>query len=392
MNNINRNVLFVHDGPLYVDEETGRYYGIHYDDKLIARYSKFGTNISFLMRKENLNPGSASKYSLLTYKDFNFIPIPNFKSFGKYLRNKPTATRVIKDAVFNNDIIVIRFPSAAGVIAINYARLYKKPVFIEMVACVFDSLWNYDWRGKLLAHYKYFQYKRLVNVASHVHYVTEKFLQTRYPTNGKSLACSDVDIKNMKSDTLNRRLDHIDQSGRYYTLGTIAALDVPYKGQKDVIKALGILKKEGVIFNYKLVGQGDPSYIKAHARQYGVDDQIEILGPIPHDKIFEFLEGIDIYIQPSKQEGLPRAMIEAITMVCPALGARTGGIPELIKDEAIFSPGNINQIIDKLREVNKTWLRNQAIINFDTAQKYKREDLDRKLQNFYSEFLTDWNL
>ncbi|MBK8681415.1 MAG: hypothetical protein IPN31_05830 [Bacteroidetes bacterium] len=37
----NRRVLFVHDGPLYIDSE-GQYYSVHFTDKLIEQYLKLG--------------------------------------------------------------------------------------------------------------------------------------------------------------------------------------------------------------------------------------------------------------------------------------------------------------------------------------------------------------
>ena len=82
-----------------------------------------------------------------------------------------------------------------------------KPVLVEVVACVFDALWNYDYRGKLLAYYKYFKYKQVIKKSVFVIYVTNKFLQSRYPTDGKSIGLSDVDL-NMHDDlVLHKRLN-----------------------------------------------------------------------------------------------------------------------------------------------------------------------------------------
>lgn len=68
-----------------------------------------------------------------------------------------------------------------------------------------------------------------------------------------------------------------------------------------------------------------------------VADQIKIIGQMPHDKVFTWLDSIDIYAQPSRQEGLPRAMIEAMSRGIPCIGAKTAGIPELIDNKYIFT-------------------------------------------------------
>ncbi|MBK6732467.1 MAG: hypothetical protein IPG60_16420 [Bacteroidetes bacterium] len=45
----NRRVLFVHDGPLYIDSE-GQYYSVHFTDKLIEQYLKLGDFVTIVMR------------------------------------------------------------------------------------------------------------------------------------------------------------------------------------------------------------------------------------------------------------------------------------------------------------------------------------------------------
>lgn len=385
-----RKILFIHDGPIYYDELSKKYFGIHYDDNLIKRYSYFGKYVSFLMRLRKLPSYESIKYSRLNSLNFSVIEIPNFKSIRYYLLNKAKAKRIINAAVIEHDIIIIRMPSAAGTIAYHLARKYNKPVLIEMVACVFDALWNYDWRGKIQAHYKMYSYKRMMVDAKHTIYVTNKFLQKRYPTKGKSIGCSDVELVQADDSILENRLKRILKKNGPIVLGTTAALDVPYKGQSDVIKAIGKLKKEGIIFIYKLVGQGDQSNLKLAAERNNVRDQVEIIGSLPHSDVFNFLEEIDVYIQPSKQEGLPRAVVEAMSRACPALGSNIAGIPELIDKECLFDAGKIDQIIEKLKMINNYWMQKQAGKNFEKAKEYQKEELKSRREAFYDQCLVDW--
>ena len=384
-------VLFVHDGPMMTNNRKSEFYGVHYNDILVNRYSYFGENVSFLMRSKEISESEANKYSLIQYKNFHFIEIPNFKSIRDY-QQKTVATRIIHQAVDEHDVIIVRLPSAAGVIAFNYAKKINKPVLVEFVACVFDALWNYDWRGKLLAHYKLRRYQKLMLQATHTIYVTNQFLQSRYPPNGKSIGCSDVEIVPLDEVVMNRRLEKIKKNEIPLILCTVAAIDVPYKGQADVIKAIARLKKEGILFKYKIIGQGYPDRLLKIIEKWKVSDLVEVVGPLPHNKVFDYLEKIDVYIQPSKQEGLPRAVIEAMSKACPCLGARTAGIPELIPDEGIFEPGNIEQIVAKLRLMNTDWLAKNAKMNFGTSKNYQTEILESERNAFYKTFMIDWNL
>lgn len=386
-----RKVLFVHDGPMMTNIGKSLFYGVHYDDQLINRYSYFGREVCFLMRSKEIGVNEANKYSLIQYKNFHFIEIPNFKSIRDY-QKKTEATKIIHQAVEEHDVIIVRLPSAAGVIAFNYAKKKNKPVLVEFVACVFDALWNYDWRGKLLAHYKLRAYQKLMLRATHAIYVTNQFLQNRYPTRGKSIGCSDVEIAPLDEAVMNRRLEKIWKNQTPLTLCTVAAIDVPYKGQADVIKAIGQLKKEGLLFNYKIIGQGNPDRLMKIIEKWNVSDLVEVVGPLPHDKIFDHLEKIDVYIQPSKLEGLPRAVIEAMSVACPVVGSKVGGIPELIQGNSLFKPGIIEQIVVKLRLMNTDWLAKNAKVNFETSKQYQTEALNEKRTAFYKTFLEDSNL
>ena len=348
-------------------------------------YYIFNEKSCYFKKKQN-------NYSLIDHPCFNFISIPNFKSLTT-IHQKDKAKIIIKKAVEEHDIIICRLPSASGVLAFKEAKKQGKPIFVENVACVFDALWNYDWRGKILAYYKYYKYKSIFKEASHVLYVTDKFLQRRYPTNGKSIGCSDVVLNEYDDQILRQRLNKIEQQSSVFKLATVAGIDVKYKGQDDVIKAIAQLKNKGILINYDIIGQGNPERLLSIINQFDVSDLVKIIGPLPHDKIFEYLKNdVDVYIQPSKQEGLPRAVIEAMSMACPIIGSNTGGIPELLNKAFIYPKGNIKALKNILTKIDKKTLLEQAQINFKKSKQYEKSYLENKRNNFYDEFLTDFNL
>lgn len=384
-------VLFVHDGPIYTNSDKSVFYGVHYNDTLIERYTYFGDQVSFMMRSSEVTETEGQNFSIIHHPAFSFIEVPNFKSISTYFKKRQAVT-TIRKAVDEHDVIILRLPSAIGAIAFDYAKSINKPVLIENVACVYDALWNYNWKGKLIAKQKMKKYQAIFKKASHTIYVTDVFLQKRYPTKGKSIGCSDVIVNDLDSSILNKRVLKIQKPSKTPVLGTISALDVPYKGQADVIKVLAILKKQNILFNYKIVGQGDATRLYNIIEQYEVADLVEVVGPLKQDQIFEFLDTIDLYIQPSKQEGLPRAVIEAMSRACPVLGSNIAGIPELINKEALFEAGNIKEIVQLLAEVKKETLEQWARENFLKAETFKKELLDIKRVQFYDQFKKDFNL
>ncbi len=164
---------------------------------------------------------------------------------------------------------------------------------------------------------------------------------------------------------------------------------MPYKGQEYVIKAVSKLNKEGYNFEYCLAGGGDNSYLRSVAEKYNVVDKIKFLGSLPHKDVFKYLDSIDIYIQPSKQEGLPRALVEAMSRGCPALGSRTGGIPELLNKQLVFNNGAVSQICELLIKLDKESLLAEAKRSFEKAKEYDKTVLDKKRSSFYQKFIDD---
>lgn len=386
---MNRKVLFVHDGPLGV--YNSHVYGIHYKNELVDRYSFFGEKVTFLMRSNSLILEDLDKYSKIDHPGFNFINIPNFKSL-KSRHHKGEAKSIINKAVKEHDVIIVRLPSAAGVIAFKHAMKLKKPVLVEFVACVYDALWNYDWRGKILANYKFKQYQQLMKDATHTIYVTNNFLQSRYPSLGKTIGCSDVELQVLDKRVLSTRLTKIKRTKSPLKLATVAAIDVKYKGQADVIKAIATLKKHNLYFKYDIIGQGNPDRLQKLIDSLNVGDLVSIIGAVAHNQIFENLKEIDIYIQPSKQEGLPRAVVEAMSIACPVLGTDVGGVPELINQECLYSKGNITALTNLLANVDQDFLLRNAKLNFEKAKDYQKESLDFSRIQFYKQFKKDFNL
>jgi len=388
-------VLFIQDGELYKDE-FDQYYGTHIDESIKQRYLMLGDTLTLLTRLISVSSDQAKKYGRIEAERFQHVKLPDFKSIKGYFTLRRKAHKIIQEQVAKHDVIVTRLPSASGNYAFKLAKKAKKPFLVEMVGCTFDGYWNYNWKGKFIAHYKLFKQQRIIKHSPFVIYVTSDYLQQKYPTKGENVNISNVKLTQLYPDKVALKAEaflHRNQN-QPLVIATIASLNVPYKGQVDVIRALAILKRrfpERQI-KYKLVGQGDPSRLEEAIQKFGVEDWVEIIGPIKHHQVFEFLESVDLYIQPSKQEGLPRAVIEAMASGCPALGARTAGIPELLQAECIFKGGDYQKIADLISKVDNNWLNKQSTINFKNAQQYTHDTLKDRRRKFYKKFLNHYNI
>ena len=260
---------------------------------------------------------------------------------------------------------------------------------VEFVACPWDALWNYNWKGKLLAPYAFIKNRHVIKNSDYVVYVTNKFLQNRYPTHGRSVNLSNVEIESVEEKILKSRLGRYSEPLTQITIGTAANVDVPYKGHETVIRALHLIKRkiEDLNFVYRVVGSGDASYIKRVITKYQMDDSVLLEGALKHADMNRFFDSIDLYIQPSKQEGLPRAVIEAMSRGLPVLGSRAGGIPELIEPQYIFEKGDYYGLADLLLKTDNQMLSSMAERNFNEAKNYYADAINARRMKFYDEFL-----
>ena len=185
---------------------------------------------------------------------------------------------------------------------------------------------------------------------------------------------------------MTRRLEKIrNKNNNKILLGTTAGLSTKAKGQQYVIKILKKLSKKYDI-RYQMVGSGDNSYLKSVSIRYGVSDYVDFKGQLTHEEVLSWLDSLDVYIQPSMQEGLPRALIEAMSRACPAVGSTTAGIPEILEPEYVFHRGktkDLYRIIDKILISN---LKQRAVRNFEKSKEFEFDKLQTRRSLFYKEY------
>lgn len=386
------NLLFIQQGARVRETTNGKFYvDTSFNNNIWKRYNQYCDKLTVILRKvagkfeeEELR----NKYNWidtdlvnLVLVDDVFLPKKNF--FNMKIRRKINLT--IKNEVIKTDKVILR--SAGDFytnIAYKYCKKYHKVFLIESIGFPLKSFWYHSMFGKFISGIIDYRCKKAIYNAPYVVYVTNKALQKKYPTNGKNIGCSDIEIKIDKD--INKK--KIDESK--IIIGTAASLNTKIKGQKDVLKALNILKKQNLNnFEYQLVGTGDSSYLKKFIIKYNLADNVKILGPLAHDKVFGWLDNIDIYIQPSYNEGLSRSIIEAMSRKCAVICTDVGGNTELIDTEFTYKKGKSKELAKILKKYNTKRIEEQGEKNYNKSKKYDEAKLKYKRDKFYLEFESD---
>jgi len=139
-------------------------------------------------------------------------------------------------------------------------------------------------------------------------------------------------------------------TGRYVILylGRLA----PSKGIKYLIRAMPSLRKYIPDVVLLVCGKGElEGELRNEATTLGVEDAVDFRGFISQDLMTRYYGASDIVVVPSIIEAMGIVPIEAMSMKKPVVGARTGGIPELVKDGVtglLVPPRNPDAIADAI--------------------------------------------
>lgn len=157
------------------------------------------------------------------------------------------------------------------------------------------------------------------------------------------------------------------------------------KNHQFVIK---LLKKSSVNFKYSIAGNGsNRKKLQNLINRLDLNEQVSLLGFV--DDIPDIIQKTDIFIMPSLREGLPVAMIEAMSSGIPIVASNIRGIRDLV-DEGLggflFDFSQSSQFDNAInRLANNTELRsNMGFYNMRKAQIYDIKNVREEMKKIYS--------
>ncbi|MEX0346257.1 MAG: glycosyltransferase family 4 protein [Rhizobiaceae bacterium] len=199
-----------------------------------------------------------------------------------------------------------------------------------------------------------------------------------------------MELERPAKTTLSRRLTRQSQSfDRTLKLGTIATLNGRFKGIQTVISALSLARHRFPSLTYHVLGGGDPGPWQKLIHQHRLEDIVRMDGSVPSgEPVIRWLDDIDVYIQPSLKEGLPRALIEAMSRGCPAIGSSAGGIPELLENTDIFTAGGVDELASLLARKlpDRQWMEESARKNWKLSASFEKAIIEGRRDEFYRHF------
>lgn len=211
--------------------------------------------------------------------------------------------------------------------------------------------------------------------------------------NGVDIQKLKITIQNLKSE-LNIKPEEkiIITTGRLVRKNAVDIL----------IEAFYILNSKFSPFEKSPVGRQAPSFkllivgdglereaLKLQNTKYKIQNNVIFVGFVPPDEVYKYLAISDIFVRPSRSEGLGNSFLEAMAMGVPAIGTPVGGIPDFLKDGEtglfckVDDPKDLAEKIKILFENNE--LRERLIKNAKkiVEEKYDWNNISEKMKEIF---------
>ncbi|MBQ0054650.1 MAG: glycosyltransferase [Synergistaceae bacterium] len=147
------------------------------------------------------------------------------------------------------------------------------------------------------------------------------------------------------------------------------------KNHEIVIRALGKLHDQKL--HYAIAGKGElKDYLQSLAKQRGV--KLYLLGF--RTDVKELYQSADMFVFPSKREGLSVALMEAIASKTPVLCSKIRGNTDLVTEENLFDLNNIRQLTDKISSCSPISATEE---NFANLKPFSLETVTAKMRAIY---------
>jgi glycosyltransferase involved in cell wall biosynthesis len=336
-----------------------------------------------------------------------FHPVPHYLGPWQYLLRAAVIKAAAHGAFTRKDAVILRVPAQVSTCFAGPVLQSKHPYGVEVLGDPYEAFQRGSVEHPLRPIFRWWytrQLKRQCVHASALAYVAE-YLERRYPSGGRAVSLPDVDLPDdalafsSKVPTTNYSSVELQENSavpvarsqwpenRTCTLITIASLAQVYKGTDALVEALGRCPVSGLDLRLRIIGDGKHRpQLEARTAALGLAARVCFLGQLPAgDAIREELDQADLFVLPSKTEGLPRAMIEAMARGLPCIGSAVGGIPELLPPEDLVPPGDVVALAGKIMEVATDARRLTAMStrNLEKAREYSENVLRPRRRAFY---------
>lgn len=326
-----------------------------------------------------------------------FVPIPEQQGLGQLLRALPRTWSALGQGLRGGDYFFLRGGGPMGTLAWLRLRARGVPYGRQVVGHDREALLGALAHlpgpvRRLVAEAGHWLARQQVRGAACAAYVSPALARSYPAAPGAPRFCfSDVTLGPDIMTGPRPASGFCAEPLRLVSVGRLS----PEKGHRVLIEALAHLDRAGAgAFTLELIGPGpEQEALRALARERGLADRVTLSGLVPWGPaLFERLDAADLFVLPSLTEGLPRALLEAMSRGLPAIATRVGGVPDVLDEmpdaapgAPLVPPGDPVALAARIRDymAQPTRLAAASQRSFERAMRWHPDVMDAVKQDFW---------
>jgi glycosyltransferase involved in cell wall biosynthesis len=259
-------------------------------------------------------------------------------------RALPSLYRYIKDN--NIEVVIVHRYKPSYMLALIAPFLRSS----TKVIAVFHGLKEFDRKRRQIVGKIFYTKKwRIVGVSQAV---VDDLVNKGLPQDRVKLIRNAINTQELVKNQLSKTdaLDKLSLPDNKLLIGTLGRVK-PVKGHDLLIQGFAPLCVENQNIHLAILGGGEfEATLNKIATDLNIADRVTITGDLPNG--YQYLAALDIFIMPSRSEGLPIAMLEAMATSLATIGSKVGGIPEALGgDGIIIEPISVSAITSSLQHL-----------------------------------------
>lgn len=320
----------------------------------------------------------------------SFAAIPFYHGPSGYLRRYFAIRGAAARAVERESALILRVSSPIAGLMGPAIRRSKHPYGVEVVCDPWEVLSptgvQHPLRPLMRRHFAA-QLRAQCSGACAAAYVTEGALQRRYPPAPGALSVGASDVELPPSAFVAAGREPTVSPG-LFRLVMVASLAQLYKAPDVLVDAIALCVGDGLDVHLTLIGDGMyRGQIEEQVRRLSLTERISFLGQVPAgEAVRAELDRADAFVLPSRTEGLPRALVEAMARGLPCIGSTVGGIPELLAPESLVPPGDAPALARAISGLARSPAQQAAGSrrNLERARDFADAVLDARRKRFFA--------
>jgi glycosyltransferase involved in cell wall biosynthesis len=226
-----------------------------------------------------------------------------------------------------------------GLIGVVLKIATRRPLLIEIQGEIFDMF-----NGQM-SQYKAYLLRWIgilsIKMATHVRCVSDstyqKVISFGVPKNRVSIIYSRCNTIVFSRDRFIGNREQLREKYSFNNSDTVflfVGRFVVFKGLSYLLHAFSLVVKENPMAKLWLVGDGElRREIELLAKQLNIDGSVIFYGSADYNNIAEIMFCSDLFVLSSLDEGLPRVILEAMSINIPVIATDVGGISSIIEHD-----------------------------------------------------------